>query len=150
MPTARYDEYVWSKWHPWFVEMGYPLLDINRYADGEWSIIQWFTRPVVPAITEWQNVLSGMRNVDITRGFVEKYIKEADMQRKAFWDREDAKSRRADEEHEAKEKHAEEMAEAATQAVMGNDDLLRRIAKTGSLEEIHPLKIAKHIPYYQW
>ena len=149
MPTARYDEYVWSKWHPWFVDMGYPLLDINRYADGEWSIIQWLTRPVVPAITEWQSVLSGMRNVDITRGFVEKYIKQADMQRKAFWDREDAASREAEDEFESKELHAEELATKATEAIMGNDDLCQRIVKKG-MGEMDPLKIARHVPSNKW
>jgi len=149
MATSAYPEYVWSKWHTWFVEIGYPLLDINRYSDGEWSIIQWLTRPVIPAITEWQNVLSGMRNVDITRGFVEKFLKQCDIQRKEFWHREYKKSLEAEEEFERTERHAQDMAEKATEAVMGNEDLCKRIVKNG-LDEIHPLKIAKHIPYYKW
>jgi hypothetical protein len=129
--------------------MGYPLLDINRYADGEWSIIQWLKRPTVPAITEWQNVLSGMRNVDITRGFVQKFLNQIDMNRREFWDREEANSRACEDEWEKTEQHAEELATKATEAVMGNDDLLRRIKKNG-LGEIDPLKIARNVPYYQW
>ena len=145
----NYDEYVWSKYHRWFVELGYPLLDINRYEDGEWAIIQWLTRPTVPCITEWQNVLSGMRNVEITKGFVEKYIKQIDMERRFFWDREESKSKASEDEWETTENHAEELASAATDAVMRNDDLLRRVKDKG-MEELNPLKIARNVPSYQW
>jgi len=149
MPTPLWPEYVWSKYHPWFVEMGHPLLDVNQYQDGEWAIIQWFTRPVIPSITQCQNVLSGMKNVEISKGFCAKYLKELDITRKQFWDREDAVSKKASDEHEARDAHAEDLASAATKAILGNEDLCERIAKNG-IEEIHPLKIAKHIPYNAW
>jgi len=149
MATFSHPEYVWSKWHHWFVDMGYPLLDINRYQDGEWGIIQWLKYPVIPAFTECRSVLSGLKNVDITRGFVEKFTKSLDVQRGEFWANQEARSKAVEDEHARGERHAEEITDAATGAIMNNPDLCERIMENG-LEEIHPLKIAKHIPSYKW
>jgi len=149
MSTNNYPEYVWSKWHPWFVDMGYSRLDINQYEDGEWGIIEWLSRPVVPAITQWQMVISGLKNTDISRGLVEKLVKQNDMYLPEFWDKEEAASQKAEDSAVRQEKHQEEMTDKATEAVMRNPDLLERVMKNG-MQEIEPLQILKHIPSYKF
>jgi hypothetical protein len=88
------DSYMVSDYHRLFVEMGYPELDILKYPDGEWHIIQYYSRPIIPCLTKWQVVLGPMRNVDISRGFLEKYIRQCDITKRAFWDREERKTHR--------------------------------------------------------
>ena len=139
-----YPEAFWSKYHDWFVELGYPQLDIVKYDDGEWAIIETQNAPIVPSQTKFKVILRGMKNVDITRGFVEKYIKQIDPLRKAFWERERRASQAAEDAVEAREKHVEDFAEKASQAVLGNDALMERISRNG-LSEMNLDKIAKHI-----
>jgi hypothetical protein len=134
-----------SKYHPWFVEMGYPQLDINEYPDGEWEIIEYQNAPIIPSLTRYKAILSGLRNIEPTKGFVAKYIAQIDPQRKAFWDRERARTKLAEHEAELKEKHADELSTRATKAIMANPDLMDRIARNG-LQEMDLDKIRQHVP----
>jgi len=134
-----------SGFHQWFVDLGYPQLDILEYHDGEWAIIEYHNAPIIPSMTRWQLVLQGLRNVEPTIGFVEKYIKQIDPQRKAFWDRERAKTKAVYDEAERVEKHAEDSAEIAHKAITRNPDLMERIAKKG-LMEMDVDKIGQHVP----
>lgn len=141
----NYISYLQSQYHIWFQEMGYPELDILRYEDGEWYIIQYYTCPVIPSLTQWQVVLGPMRNVEISYSFCRKYVKDLDITRKAFWDRENEKSQEVEDEFERVEKHREESAELATQAIVRNPNLVERIAKNG-LKEMDLGYIANHVP----
>jgi hypothetical protein len=138
-------ESFWSKYHDWFVEMGYPQLDIQKYEDGEWAIIETLNRPVVPSMTRFKVILQGMKNVEISRGFIEKYVKQIDPLRKEFWDRERRATQQAEDAVEIRERHAEDSAERAAAAIVGNDALMERITRNG-LSEMNLDKIAKHVP----
>lgn len=151
MSTARdYVSYFFSEYHPWFVELGYPLLDVIQFSDGhgEWGIIQCQTMPIVPSITKWKVVLSEIKNVEISFSFIEKWTAEIDLQRKAFWDREDAKTKALDVQEDATDRHREDMVRRAHLAITRNPALMERIAKNG-IQEMDLDKIRKHIPKHK-
>lgn len=134
-----------SEYHSWFQLQGYPELDILKYEDGSWFVIQFYNSPIVPSLTKWQTVLGEMRNVDISSAFLLKYLKQLDITKKQFWDREEAKTKETEEEFERIEKHREESAERATQAIVRNPNLMNRIANNG-LYEMDLGYIANHVP----
>lgn len=138
--------YICSKYHKWFKEMGYPQLDINKYYDGSWSIIEYYNNPIIPSLTKWKVVLGVMHNIEISYGFCKKYIEEIDLQKKAIWDREERKTSRMEQEKKSLDDHRQEYADKAFEAVRKNPDLMDRIAKNG-LEEMNLGNIAQHIPY---
>lgn len=140
----KHGDYV-SKYHGWFVELGYPELDVNQFPDGSWEIIQYFNRPIIPSLTRYQAVLSGLKNIEISRGFIEKYVGQVDMARKEFWRREEAQTALAEREHAATEKHRQDSVARAAKAITQNPDLMDRIARNG-LQEMDPTRIARHIP----
>jgi hypothetical protein len=142
---SYYPDAFWSKYHDWFVELGYPQLDIQVYEDGEWSIIETMNAPIMPSLSKFKVILRGMKNVIISRGFVEKYIKQIDPQRKEFWERERLATKAAEDAVEIREKHSEEFAAKASEAVLGNDALMERIAEKG-IEEMDLTKIRENIP----
>lgn len=143
--SQSYVSYMCSPWHCWLVELGYPELDVLRYDDGEWAIIQYLNQPLIPCQARWQIVLQGMRRVEISAGFIAKYVAECDMHRKAFWEREEAATRAADQRELDMDRHREDVAEKASQAITRNPDLMRRIARNG-LQEMSLDKIVRHIP----
>lgn len=149
---AFYDWYpsTWcSDWYVWFCELGYPMLDIRKWPDGEWAIMQYHTKPYVPSLTKWHWVLTDLKNVEITEGFVKKWVESLDLTRKEIWEREDAKTREIDREQTALERHSEEMVEKAHDAIIRNPDLMERIAKNG-FQEMDLSRIARQIPNYRW
>lgn len=137
-----------SPWYVWFCQLGYPQLDINRYPDGEWEIIEYRNAPIIPSLTSWTRVLQGMRNVEISFGFVEKYVHQIDPARPEFWDREARKTAAMLAEQDALDKHREEYAEHAFRVIRGNEALMERIYKEG-LKAINLWEIRKHIPGYR-
>ncbi len=143
-----YVSYACSKFHPWFVEMGYDRLDIIQYPDGEWGIIEFEKIPVMPCLTKWKVVLSKLRHIEITRGFVEKYLSKIDNRRKEFWDIERARTHAVFAEQDAKERAGRDRAERAFVAMRNNPSLMNRIASNG-LSEMNLEKIVKHIPRQQ-
>lgn len=138
-----------SPYYCWFVLMGYPQLDVAQYPDGSWDIIQYYGSPLIPCETEFQMVLGTMENMEISYSFIEKYLKQIDMQRKEFWDREEAKTKAVEDEHAATHRHAEDLAERGTRAIMKNEGLLNRIAKYG-MKELDLSRIARHIPKHEY
>jgi hypothetical protein len=140
-----YVSYACSKYHKWFREMGYERLDIVTYPDGEWAIIEFEKVPVVPCIARWKVVLSGLRHIEITKGFVKKYLSKIDNTRQEFWDIERAKTRAVFAEQDAKERAGKDRAELAYQALRRNPNVMERIAKNG-LHEMNLDRIVKHIP----
>ncbi len=134
-----------SPWYCWFVEMHYPQLDIHRYEDGEWEIIQYLNSPIIPSLTHWQQVLGPMRNVEISYGFCEKYVRKIDITKKEFWDREEKKTKEMLAEHESLDAHKEEAVNHAYKGIMKNDGLVQRIAKNG-ISEIDLTTLARRVP----
>jgi hypothetical protein len=133
-----------SPYNVWFREMGHPLLDILQYEDGEWCIIQYLRSPVVPSLTQFTYVLRGIRNTSITPGFVQRFVDQLDPFKRAFWDREEAKTKDVYDEGARVEREAEDTAERLTKSFMANPDLVARVAKNG-FGELNPMKIMRHV-----
>lgn len=134
-----------SKYHHWFKELRYPELDIMEWDSGEWAIVQYLKAPMMPSFTPYQVVLGYMRNVLITKGFVEKYVKRLDMTKREFWAMQEAKTKQVEDEHAALEKHREDFVNIAHNSFMKNPAMLERIAKNG-LQEMDLGNLAKHVP----
>lgn len=79
-----------SEWYPMFVKLGYNQLDIKRWDDGEWAIREFHRSPVVPSLTQWKYVLTGLRNIEISEGFIRRYLWQIDPRTKAFWEKDEA------------------------------------------------------------
>jgi hypothetical protein len=137
-----------SKWYPMFCDMGYPQLDIVRYEDGEWAIIEYDNAPLLPSLTKFRHVLSKLRNVEITEGFVRNYVKQIDPRHRQFWDRENSATERMESEKLAQENHAHDLAEAAMKGLAKNEALKERIARNG-IQEMSLERIARNIPTSQ-
>lgn len=136
-------------WYAWLCELGYPNLDVQQWVDGEWAIIEFYQAPVIPSITRWNFVLQGLRNIEIGRGFLSKYIQQLNLQRKEVWDAADLRDKRQDEEKLRLDTHAQDTAEKAKNIIMQTPTLVERIAETGNLAEMNLDKIVKHIPSSQ-
>jgi hypothetical protein len=134
-----------SEYHIWFQELGYPQLDITRYEDGEWCIIQYLHTPLIPSECKYRTVLSGLRNIEISYSFIERYLDEINPQSARFWRNVEADEKRIDGEFERDERNAIDRASRAQKHIIQNPDLMNRIAKFG-LKEMDPWNIRKHIP----
>lgn len=143
-----YPSYMCSPWYTWMCELGYPQLDIKKFNDGSWAIIQYLNSPVVPSMTKWQIVLGYMENVDITPSFVANYVELCNLQKQAFWDNEELRSKAAEMEHDAVERHAEDIASRYAGACARNPALVDRVMKNG-VSEILPWKIRQHVPRHK-
>lgn len=135
-------------WYTWCCELGYPNIDVQQWPDGEWAIIEFYNAPIVPGNTRWNYVLQGLRNIEITPGFLTKYVHSLDLQRKESWAALDAKEKAQDEEKARLNAHAEDTAERAKNIIMQTPTLVERIAEKG-LKEMDLDKIIKHIPNQQ-
>lgn len=158
-----YPSSLCGPYYVWFCELGYPNLDIVEHnttyqlddgtflsaPDGSWSIIEYYNAPVIPSLTRWNFVLSDIRHVAPSPGFIKKYVQQLDLRRKEVWDALDAKEKAQDEEKARVEGHAQDTAERAKNVIMGNPALVERIAKNG-LQEINLNKIASNIPRHQF
>lgn len=138
-----------SDWYVWFCELGYPMLDIRTWPDGEWAIVQYHKTPIVPSRTPWSWVLTELRKVDITPGFVKRWVEALDLTRKEVWATEREKTKEIEREQEALLRHNNEMVERAHESITRNPDLMNRIARNG-FDELDLRKIARNIPNYRW
>lgn len=134
----------WSPYHKWFVELGHPTLDIMRWDDGEWAILQTFNYPVIPCLCKWNFVLKFIRNVEVTRSFAAKYTELLDVTKAAFWEREDNISKETEDEDKRREVFRKEIVQKMSDVIKRNPVLYERVAKNG-IQEILPHNIAKHI-----
>lgn len=126
-----YNNAMTSQYYPWFVEMGYPQLDVQFYPDGEWSIIEFENAPLVPCLTKWRVIFSGFRNVEFNKSFVKKMIEMIDLEKREYWERlEEEEKERQEQEENALNARADLHARAA-QELCKNDRLMERAAKQG-------------------
>ena len=146
--TWNYISTAQSPWHVWFIDLGYPQLDLTRYDDGEWAIIEYLHTPLIPAECHYKTVLAGMRNIEISYSFIERYLDEMNPQSVRFWDNVERHERAVDAEYETQERNAEDRAHRASRFVIQNPGLMERISKHG-MKEMDLVNIAKHIPNYQ-
>lgn len=128
--------------------MGYKELDLRRYEDGEYAIIQYLNTPIIPSLTRWNFVLKGIRNTEITYDFCKKYAEQLDLEKHTVWE-EDAKAmRRHREQTEFEERRANDMADQWLKGIVNNPDLMERIAKNG-FKELDPRRMMNQIPRYR-
>lgn len=145
---SYYPSYMVSPWYCWFLDLGYENLDIEKYGDGSWSIIEYYNSPVIPSMTRYNLVLGPMENVDLSKGFIEHWVKKLDLRRKEYWDECERKTKEMEDEKARLDKHAEDTAERAKNAIMSNESLVNRIAKNG-MKEIDLPTIRRNIPKHQ-
>lgn len=155
MPYYQPGLYSWnyfssaqSKWHIWFEMMGFPQLDITRYEDGEWCIIEYQHAPLIPSECKYKTVLSGLRNIEISYSFLERYVDEMNPMSARFWSNLEKHEMMQDAEYDTLEKNAEDRALRASKFVTQNPDLMNRIGKNG-IAEMGLRRIFKHIPRYK-
>lgn len=112
-------------------DLGYPQCDIVKYPDGEWAVIAYENAPLCPSLTGFRVISSGIRHKEITHGLVGKLILESDPMKQRLWEREEANSRRIADEHEAAQKHREDVMGEAAKVMLRTDTLMQRVAKNG-------------------
>jgi hypothetical protein len=126
-----YNNAMTSQYYPWFVELGYPQLDVVFYEDREWAIIEFENAPLVPSQTKWRVIFSGFRNVEFNKSFVKKMIEMIDLERREYWERmEEEEAERAQAEESAINARADLHSRAAKE-ICRNDALMERAAKQG-------------------
>ena len=138
-----------SPWHVWFEELGFPQLDITRYEDGEWCIIEYMYAPLIPAEVKYRVVLAGLRNIEINWEFIKRYVDECDPTSARFWQNVERQERLKDAEWETAEQNAIDRAHRAARFVTQNPALMNRIAKRG-IAEMSLSKIRREIPNYKF
>lgn len=156
LPFCQPGVYSWnyvssaqSPWHVWFEQLGFPQLDITRYEDGEWCIIEYQGSFLFPSSTKYKVVLSGMRNIEISWSFIKRYVDEINPMSARFWENLERHERMVDAEYETFERNAEDRAHRASRFVLQNPDLMERIAKHG-MHEMDIFRIGKHVPNYKF
>jgi hypothetical protein len=111
--------------------MGYPQLDVKQWADGEWAIREFIRSPVIPSLTPWKYVLTGMRNIEITRGFIEKYLWQIDPRNKGFWEKDESEREREEKERQYFENEKAERIMQLGKQLSKNEDLMEEAYKKG-------------------
>lgn len=127
-----------------FCDLGYPMLDAITFNDGEWCVIELLNAPLIPALTRWQYVLKGMRNIELCEGLVRKFIKQLDPHEPEFWIKEYEESRKVVDLKNKQAEAQEDWSEWMGNALKHNAGLMERVAKYGA-KELHPDQIAYRI-----
>lgn len=120
------------------------MLDLLKFEDGEFAIIEMLNAPLVPSLTRWQYVLKGMRNIEFSESLARKFIKQLDPHEPEFWIREYEASRKVVDLKDKQAEAQEDWAEWMGNALKHNSGLMERVAKYGT-RELHPDQIAYRI-----
>lgn len=142
---SHYISSMCSPYHRWFIEAGYPQLDITEYEDGSWAILEYLNAPVVPSLTKWQLVLQDIRHQIKTPAFCEYWAKRLDPTRDEYRALEQKKSNAVIKERDDEARHKKDLQERMYQAVMKNEGLVERIARNGA-QEMALNNIVRNIP----
>lgn len=148
LTATSYISSMVSPYYRWCQDMGYPELDVKTWADGEWALIEYLNAPIVPSLTKWNYVLTGMRNIPITYGFIKNYADQLALDKKHFWEREAELTRAQDERHKQDLLHSDRQVAEMHRVIKGNDALMQRVARNG-LGELSLGKIRRNIPKYR-
>lgn len=147
--TNNYVSSMCSRYHQWFVDMGYPRLDLNVYDDGEWEIIEYLRIPIIPSLTPWHRVLMDIRNTEINPWFCKKYVENLDLEKRYVWDEQDHREEQMRRELFEQEVHVADFQKRAFAAVKNNPGLMDRIARNGP-SELSLQAISRHIPNFRF
>lgn len=133
-----------SEWWRVCRDLGYPELDVRKYADGSWSIIQYFQTPIIPSLTKWQPVLMDIRHTEISPTFIKKKADELNLEKGHVWSEVDKNERRIRDEISFEEDRAEVIASKKLDIVKRTPGLMDRIARRG-VKELDPRRMLQHI-----
>ncbi len=125
-------------------DLGYPELDVRRYEDGEYALIQYFNTPIIPSLTKWQAVLTGIRNVEMSASFIKAQADKLNLERGAVWDGLDRRDREILSEIKSEEDHSLDFAAKAADVVKRCPTLMDRIARRGT-KELDFKRMVQHI-----
>lgn len=120
-----------SKYWFWFAEMGYPELDIVTWPDGEWAIIEYLNAPIIPPLTKWNYVLTGLRNQEITYDFLKAYADQHCLEKRFVWEEQQRKEDEAAAELKKRDERDEDFQRRAHKIITSCPDLMHRIATEG-------------------
>lgn len=123
-----------SPYWAWTKDMGYPELDIIRYDDGEWAIIEYLKSPIIPSLTRWNFVLTKLRNQEITYDFIKAYADQHCLEKHWVWDEQKRKEEEALRHEEKQEARAEDFVKRAHHVISNNPGLMDRISRNGAAE----------------
>ncbi len=123
--------YMCSEYHHIFVELGVPQLDIKRFEDGEFAIREFYRSPVVPSLTRWKYVLTKLRNVEISEGFIRRYLWQIDPRTKAFWEKDEAERIERESTRAYYENEKAERIMQLGKELSKNEDLMERARRIG-------------------
>ena len=123
--------YMCSEYHHIFVGLGVPQLDIKRFEDGEFAIREFYRSPVVPSLTPWKYVLTKLRNVEISEGFIRKYLWQIDPRTKAFWEKDEAERVERESTRAYYENEKAERIMQLGKELSKNEDLMERARRIG-------------------
>lgn len=127
-----------------FCELGYPQLDVQFFEDGSWAILEMLNAPLIPSMTKFKYILKGIENVEFSRSFVEKFVKQLDPAKGFFWEREDRLARESEEQGIKGDEFIAELAADTMKKLAKCDTLTERLAKNGA-DELTPERLAFNI-----
>jgi len=147
-PFLYVDSSYVSEYYHWFCELGYPQLDMGQAVDGEWWVVEMQNAPLIPSMTWSKPILKGLRNIEKSKAFLEKYLRLIDPTANAFWDREEKASADAEKRQDDKDKRLEQSTAAKLEAIKGNPELVERFVKYGP-RALDMGEMFKHLTPYQ-
>jgi hypothetical protein len=130
-PYTYIDSPFVSQHYKMFCDLGYPQLDINEWPDGEWAILQMWNAPLVPQLTKFNYVLTGLRNIEKSQSFIEKYVELVDITRRAFWELQEDQTLEAEKAAADKEMYFENSALKKLEIIKRTPVLMDRVQKFG-------------------
>ncbi len=145
---ADYPSKMVSKYYCWCKDQGYPELDVTRYDDGEWALIQYHQTPLIPSLTRWSFVLQGLRNMEITPVIIKKYADQLNLEKQHVWAEQDRADREAIRQAKEEDRRSEDFATRMLAGVKQNPALMERIYKNG-FKELNPMRMLNQIPRYR-
>lgn len=125
-------------------DLGLPQVDVQKFSDGSWALIEMMNAPVVPSLTKWNYIAKGLKNCEINHSRIKRIIDEIDPRKQWLWDKEKRKSDAIEQQAKDREDFYEERVSEVVKDAARNPDLQERIAKHG-IQEILPHNIAKNL-----
>jgi hypothetical protein len=136
-----------NTYYGWCRGAGFSNVDVidHRLDDGKWDLVEYYNAPIIPALTQWNYILIGITE-PLIKPVIQKFLRDLDIHQKAYWAQQELEAKESERKRKAQEEAQDDAATRATGLIMGNPDLVNRIAKNGLQEALNPVNILKHIP----
>lgn len=147
--SANYKSAFFSDYHPWFVEMGYPRLDLCTYEDGSWGIIELQNGGLIPSEAVFLDVLTGIKNLEPNYSTIQRLVHSLDVYRDEYLDHELKKSKLVEEEWDYVNRRRTDLINKTAEVFAKNDHLKERIAKRGA-KALDLIDMSRYVPRYRF